>query len=187
MARPPRAFPAASARFQRLRLTRLPNPHRQTRGATMAPGHHPHRRAERGGQRRPRGRMPFGRASRVQFEGGEDRMQPMDWSGMRRRRARGRRKVSVLGAVVVGAALLAAIVAVGAGATATRGVRTESSAPSSSCQLGPGVRHVIELSFDNVHFFRDNPNVPSDLEMMPNLLDFIEGNGTMLSNNHTPL
>ena len=114
-------------------------------------------------------------------------MQPMDWSGMRRRRARGRRKVSVLGAVVVGAALLAAIVAVGAGATATRGVRTESSAPSSSCQLGPGVRHVIELTFDNVHFFRDNPNVPSDLEMMPNLLDFIEGNGTMLSNNHTPL
>ena len=85
-------------------------------------------------------------------------MQPMDWSRMRRRRARGRRKVSVLGAVVVGAALLAAIVAVGAGATATRGVRTESSAPSSSCQLGPGVRHVIELTFDNVHFFRDNPN-----------------------------
>src|SRR5262249_50627196 len=30
-------------------------------------------------------------------------------------------------------------------------------------------------------------NVPSDLEMMPNLLNFIEGNGTMLSNNHTPL
>src|SRR5438034_8553537 len=114
-------------------------------------------------------------------------MQPMDWSGMRGRRARGRRKVSVLGAVVVGAALLAAIVAVGAGATATRRGGTESSAPSTSCQLGNGVKHVIELTFDNVHFFRDNPNVPSDLEMMPNLLDFIEGNGTMLSNNHTPL
>ena len=38
-----------------------------------------------------------------------------------------------------------------------------------------------------MHFFRDNPNVPSDLEMMPNLLNFIEGNGTLLSNNHTPL
>jgi hypothetical protein len=58
---------------------------------------------------------------------------------------------------------------------------------SSGCHLGNGIKHVVELTFDNVHFFRDNPNVPSDLEMMPNLLNFIEGNGTMLSNNHTPL
>ena len=55
------------------------------------------------------------------------------------------------------------------------------------CQLGNNVSHVIEITFDNVHFFRDNPNVPSDLEMMPHLLNFIEQNGTMLSNNHTPL
>jgi hypothetical protein len=55
------------------------------------------------------------------------------------------------------------------------------------CQLGNGVSHVVEITFDNVHFFRDNPNVPSDLEMMPHLLNFIENNGTMLSNNHTPL
>src|SRR5215472_9140411 len=58
---------------------------------------------------------------------------------------------------------------------------------TNACQLGNGVKHVVQLTFDNVHFFRDNPNVPSDLEMMPNLLNFIEGNGTMLSNNHTPL
>ena len=32
-----------------------------------------------------------------------------------------------------------------------------------------------QLTFDNVHFFRDNPNVPSDLQMMPNLLKFFEG------------
>src|SRR5580700_1786608 len=57
----------------------------------------------------------------------------------------------------------------------------------STCHLGNGVKHVVQIMFDNVHFFRDNPNVPSDLEMMPNLLNFIEGNGTMLSNNHTPL
>ena len=38
---------------------------------------------------------------------------------------------------------------------------------SSSCHLGHGVKHVVQLTFDNVHFFRDNPNVPSDLEMMP--------------------
>ena len=68
---------------------------------------------------------------------------------------------------------------------------TGSSGPSSggptSCQMGNGVKHVIEITFDNIHFFRDNPNVPSDLELMPNLLNFIEGNGAMLSNNHTPL
>src|SRR5580700_5630082 len=57
----------------------------------------------------------------------------------------------------------------------------------STCHLGNGVKHVVQIMFDNVHFFRDNPNVPSDLEMMPNLLNFIEQNGTMLSNNHTPL
>jgi hypothetical protein len=55
------------------------------------------------------------------------------------------------------------------------------------CHLGNGVQHVVEIGFDNVHFFRDNPNVPSDLQLMPNLLNFIEDNGTLLSNNHTPL
>src|SRR6516164_1153715 len=55
------------------------------------------------------------------------------------------------------------------------------------CQLHHGIKHVVQLTFDNVHFFRDNPNVPSDLEMMPNLLNFFESNGTFLSNNHTPL
>jgi hypothetical protein len=58
---------------------------------------------------------------------------------------------------------------------------------TAGCDLGHGVQHVVQLTFDNVHFFRDNPNVPSDLEMMPNLLHFFEDNGTMLSNNHTPL
>ena len=57
----------------------------------------------------------------------------------------------------------------------------------SGCQLGNGVQHVISIVFDNVHFFRDNPNVPSDLEQMPHLLDFLEGNGTVFSNSHTPL
>ncbi|HEV2377752.1 MAG TPA: hypothetical protein VGS19_37020 [Streptosporangiaceae bacterium] len=58
---------------------------------------------------------------------------------------------------------------------------------ATGCQLGNGVTHVVQIGFDNVHFFRDNPNVPSDLQMLPNLLHFIEGNGTLLSNNHTPL
>ncbi len=55
------------------------------------------------------------------------------------------------------------------------------------CQLGHGVKHVVQIAFDNVHFFRDNPNVPSDLQLMPNLLRFLTSNGTLLSNNHTPL
>jgi hypothetical protein len=58
---------------------------------------------------------------------------------------------------------------------------------SSSCHMGNGIKHVVEITFDNVHYFRDNPNVPSDLEMLPNLLNFLEGNGTFLANNHTPL
>jgi hypothetical protein len=56
-----------------------------------------------------------------------------------------------------------------------------------SCHLGNGITHVVQIGFDNVHFFRDNPNVPSDLQMMPNLLNFFTSNGTLLSNNHTPL
>jgi hypothetical protein len=64
---------------------------------------------------------------------------------------------------------------------------TGSAPTESSCNLGNGIQHVVNIMFDNVHFFRDNPNVPSDLEMMPHLLHFIEQNGTMLSNNHTPL
>jgi hypothetical protein len=58
---------------------------------------------------------------------------------------------------------------------------------TTTCALGNGVQHVIEITFDNVHFFRDNPNIPSDLQLMPSLLQFIENNGTLLSNNHTPL
>ena len=46
---------------------------------------------------------------------------------------------------------------------------------------------MIDIVFDNVHFFRDNPNVPSDLEQMPHLLNFLESNGTVFSNSHTPM
>ncbi len=56
-----------------------------------------------------------------------------------------------------------------------------------SCHLANGIKHIVQIGFDNVHYYRDNPNVPSDLEMMPNLLNFIESNGAMLTNNHTPL
>src|SRR5919201_4021428 len=59
---------------------------------------------------------------------------------------------------------------------------------ASTCQLKSArgdIKHVIYIVFDNVHFLRDNPNVPSDLEQMPHLLNFIRGNGTLLTNDHT--
>jgi hypothetical protein len=61
---------------------------------------------------------------------------------------------------------------------------------SAGCQLNsPGgqIKHVINIVFDNVHLRRDNPNVPSDLEQMPNLLNFLQGNGVVNGNHHTPL
>lgn len=65
-----------------------------------------------------------------------------------------------------------------------------SSAPAQSCQLNSPsgkIKHVVYVEFDNVHFTRDNPNVPSDLEQMPNLLNFIKNKGTMDAGDHTVL
>jgi len=85
---------------------------------------------------------------------------------------------------VLAAAAISVLVAVQvAGASSSK----QATADSSSCQLGNGIQHVINIVFDNVHFFRDNPNVPSDLEQMPNLLNFLESNGTVFSNTHTPM
>ncbi len=66
-------------------------------------------------------------------------------------------------------------------------------AASAGCVLGhPGtsgdtIKHVIYIQFDNVHYLRDDPNVPSDLEQLPNLLHFLTGNGTLIDHEHTPL
>jgi len=63
-------------------------------------------------------------------------------------------------------------------------------AAAQGCALnsaGGQIKHVIYVQFDNVHFTRDNAHVPSDLEQMPHLLNFIRGNGTLLTNHHTPL
>ena len=49
------------------------------------------------------------------------------------------------------------------------------------------IKHVVLITFDNVHLRRDNPNVPSDLEQMPNLFNFLRQNGTISGNHHTPL
>jgi hypothetical protein len=49
------------------------------------------------------------------------------------------------------------------------------------------IKHVVYVEFDNVHFTRDNPNVPSDLEQMPNLLNFLKDKGTLDAGDHTVL
>jgi hypothetical protein len=88
----------------------------------------------------------------------------------------------------IGISAAALVLASGAtGVAAIGAAPSAAGADPSSCQLGNGVQHVIEIVFDNVHFFRDNPNVPSDLEQMPHLLNFLKSNGTVFSNSHTPM
>jgi hypothetical protein len=96
-------------------------------------------------------------------------------------------------ALVLAVAGIAAAAVLGATATARGGpskaqpqVRVSAATPA-KCGLQHGVKHVVYLIFDNVHFLRDNPNVPSDLEQMPHLLNFIRGNGTLFRNDHTVL
>jgi hypothetical protein len=91
-----------------------------------------------------------------------------------------------VGSILAGGLGLAGLGAVAAVAPAAAPAAHADSTPS-GCQLANGVKHVIEITFDNVHFNRDNPLVPSDLEQLPALKNFIESNGTLLSNNHTPL
>jgi hypothetical protein len=95
-----------------------------------------------------------------------------------------------LARVVTVAAVLALVLGFGGLPAAHQSSAHAASNNNGGCQLGtPGnsIKHVIYIQFDNTHFTRDNPNVPSDLEQMPNLLNFIENNGVLLSNHHTPL
>jgi hypothetical protein len=92
---------------------------------------------------------------------------------------RGRR--NVLAALAVAAVTAVAVLAA---------VQTASGKPADAaggCTFANGIKHVIQIQFDNTHFLRDRGNVPSDLEQMPHLLNFIRGNGTLLTNDHTVL
>ena len=106
------------------------------------------------------------------------------------RRQLSARAVAAASALAVSSLALAGAVAPGMAFAARSGPARASAAagnPANGCRLGNGVKHVIQISFDNVHFFRDNPNIPSDLQMIPSLMQFIQNNGTWMSNNHTPL
>jgi hypothetical protein len=66
--------------------------------------------------------------------------------------------------------------------------RSAQAAPD--CVLGNKsgrIKHVIHLQFDNTHYTRDRQNVASDLEQMPHLLEFMRGEGTLYTNDHTIL
>src|SRR3954447_25653234 len=98
---------------------------------------------------------------------------------------------------VLGAATLAACIAgIPAFHAWTRDpVSAQPARTVGTCVLDPQhgkITHVVNIIFDNMHFARDaardgSTNVPSDLEQMPHLLNFIKNNGTLLTNNHTPL
>src|SRR5215472_11122812 len=89
-----------------------------------------------------------------------------------------------------------------AGAASATAKPAQASAPAAAaspaaggCQLNSSrgqIKHVVTIIFDNTHFMRDPARdgstlVPSDLEQMPHLLNFINNNGVLLSNHHTPL
>lgn len=86
-------------------------------------------------------------------------------------------------------AAVAALVLLQAGAGSASAAEREDhgSRPAAPCGLSNGIKHVVNLTFDNTHLFRDRPGVPSDLEQMPNLLNFMRGNGTLDDNEHTIL
>ena len=99
-------------------------------------------------------------------------------------------RLVVVGLVVFGC-LAAATTATSSGRQ-THGslAASRAGATPSSCALNSAkgnIQHVIYIQFDNTHLTRDHASVPSDLEQMPHLLNFIEGNGVMMTSHHTPL
>jgi hypothetical protein len=91
-------------------------------------------------------------------------------------------KALVLGLLAVAACAALAGTQIAAARTDVRAAGT-----TAGCQLANGIKHVIYLQFDNTHYRRDRPNVASDLEQMPHLLNFLTQNGTLFTNDHTIL
>jgi hypothetical protein len=93
-----------------------------------------------------------------------------------------------VGFAAVAAALVASLVGLQAASARTGGGGSAPVGQGCALQSAKGnIKHVIYVQFDNTHLKRDNSNVPSDLEQMPHLLNFITSNGTMMANDHTAL
>src|SRR5438094_8910744 len=86
----------------------------------------------------------------------------------------------------IGPASFAALLAMQGWLHSTAAAHTTATVTHNS-SLDNGIQHVTSITFDNTHLFRDRAGVPSDLEQMPNLLNFMTGNGTLTDNNHTIL
>jgi hypothetical protein len=96
------------------------------------------------------------------------------------------KRLTIAGAL----ALAFALAALTAGGVAGAGSRSASAHSDPGCTLhghGNQIKHLIYLQFDNTHLFRDRQHFASDLELMPNLKNFLEGNGTLSDNEHTIL
>jgi hypothetical protein len=97
------------------------------------------------------------------------------------------RRLKIAGALSA-ALVLAAVTGGSVAGASSSSVRHAKSA--SDCRLhghGNELKHVIYLQFDNTHLFRDRQQFASDLELMPNLKNFLEDNGTLSDNEHTIL
>ena len=91
-------------------------------------------------------------------------------------------------AIALAAVAVAAALALGVSSQSAAGAKPDpAAATAGNCTLANGIKHVIYLQFDNVHLRRDNPNVPSDLEFMPNLKNFLQDNGTLMNKHYTIL
>ena len=95
-------------------------------------------------------------------------------------RGRPRRLMTRAAAVTGRGALVSALCAVGVSSPAMGSAHTPVARAAAgqhqqagSCRLGNGNKHVVDLTYDNVHFFRDNPNVLTLSDAMP-------GNGAII-------
>jgi len=77
--------------------------------------------------------------------------------------------------LVIAAVLLTALLGVGFTA-AIKGSGAQSNAGCALNSANGAIKHMIYLQFDNTHYNRDNPNVASDLQQMPHLLNFMTRN-----------
>ena len=127
-------------------------------------------------------------------QGGREGSRTSAWPTWRRR-ALALGTAILLGLYSVAPAWAAPAGAAGASAKAAASPAPASGSPTGGCQLNSPrgqIKHVVTIIFDNTHFMRDPARdgstlVPSDLEQMPHLLNFIKNNGVLLSNHHTQL
>lgn len=89
--------------------------------------------------------------------------------------------------IACAAMVTAAGAAVAVAPTAAASTVGASTAAAQPCDLANGIKHVVNIQFDNVHLTRDDPNVPSDLQQMPALYRFITQHGVMMANDHDVL